>query len=387
MKYVFRKKRYILLASLLDGVGYFILWLLRPRKPHLNQNFKNILIVRMDHLGDVLLATGVPKLIKENFPGVRVNFLTSSWAAPLLEGNPFVDEVIVFDAPWFRRKNAPKGAHGLGFFGLIRHLKEKCFDLGIALRGDLRENLILRLAGVRERIGYGITGGGFFLTKEGHYRERIHERDRAANLLRPLGVRTESLKPRIYFTADEESCAEKILAASGLGGFKKLIGFQWGAGTVSKDWPVELAIDFLRRFGSKFPDFKIVLVGNLSGKKDLEEICRRFPYCVNLVGKTSLRELCALIKKFIFFIGADSGPTHIASVLSVPSIFLFSGTNRFEEWRPLAEGASVLRHPVDCSPCGLKVCVVPGHPCMSGIRPEEVLNLLEERLKAGAGIS
>ncbi len=341
----------------------------------------------MDHLGDVLLATGVPKLLKENFPGVRVSFLTSSWAAPLLSGNPFLDEVILFDAPWFRRKDAPKDPNSPGFFGLIRLLKKKRFDLGIALRGDLRENFTLRLSGVRESIGYGITGGGFFLTKEVHYRERIHERDRAANLLRPLGVRTESLKPRLYFTEDEELRAEKILASVGLGGKQKWVGFQWGAGTVSKDWPAELAIDFLERFGSKFPDFKVVLVGNSSGKKDLEEVCRRLPHCVNLVGKTSLRELCATIKKFHFFIGPDSGPTHIAAVLGVPSIFLFSGTNRFEEWRPLSERASVFRHPVDCSPCGLKTCVVPGHPCMSGIRPENVLSLLEERLKAEESVS
>ena len=380
MKYVFRKKRYVLLVGLLDAMGYVLVRVFRRRKPLLDRNFKNILIVRMDHLGDVLLATGVPKLLKENFPGACVTFLTSSWAAPLLEGNPFIDEVLIFDAPWFRRKGAAKRTSALRLPALIRTVRGKRFDLGLGLRGDLRENFILWLSGIRERIGYGITGGGFFMTKEVPYRARMHERDRAANLLRPLGVRADSLKSGLYPSAEEITNARHILDAVGLETGMKLVGFQWGAGTVSKDWPAGRVHDFLERFGKKFPDFKIVLVGGALTEDG--RAVSSLPNCVNLLGKTTLRELCALMSHFLFFIGPDSGPTHIASALGVPTLFLFSGTNRFEEWRPLAENASVIRHQVQCSPCGLKVCNVPGHPCMAGILPEEVIQLLEERLES-----
>ena len=385
MKYVFRKKRYVILAGLLDAMGYVIVRIVRRRKPLLDRNFKNILIVRMDHLGDVLLATGVPKLLKENFPGVRVTFLTSSWAAPLLEGNPFIDEVLIFDAPWFRRKDAVKGALALSLPALIGTLKDKRFDLGLGLRGDLRENFILWLSGIRERIGYGITGGGFFMTKEVPYRERIHERDRAANLLRPLGVKADTLKSGLYLSAAETVAAGRVLEVAGLGKDSKLVGFQWGAGTISKDWPAERVRVFLERFGKKFPDLKVVLVGGTLAEH--AGATSSLPNCVNLLGKTTLRELCALMSHFLFFIGPDSGPTHIASALGVPTLFLFSGTNRFEEWRPLAENASVIRHQVPCSPCGLKICNVPGHPCMAEILPEEVLRILEERFESSGRVS
>ncbi len=368
------------MATLLDSVGYFLFWFFRRQRIFLNHSFKNILIVRMDHLGDVLLSTGVPKTLKENYPQSRLTFLTSSWAAPLLEHNPFIDEVIVFDAPWFLKKRYPGKQGGYGFFRLVRLIKKKKFDLGLSLRGDLRENLLLCLAGVRDRIGYGITGGGFLLTKEVHYRERIHERDRVINLLRPLGLKTDVLKNRIYFSEDEMKSLENWMARWNLAGEKKLIGVQVGAGTISKDWPSESYARFLQSAGERMGGkFKIVLVGTRCDEGLLA--ARQLPTCVDLIGKTSLRQLCALMTKFSFFVGPDSGPTHIASTLGVPTLFLFSGTNRFEEWRPLAETASVLRQPVECSPCGLQACDVKGHPCMTGIDPKEVLKILEERLK------
>ena len=102
---------------------------------------------------------------------------------------------------------------------------------------------------------------------------------------------------------------------------------------------------------------------------------------INLTGKTSLRELLLLCGRFKFFIGPDSGPSHIASSLGIPTVFLYSGSNDFNVWRPLAENATVLRNPVPCAPCGLEVCNVQGHPCMSGITPQSVLDILEKQVQ------
>ena len=100
LKYVYKKKRYQLLAGLADALGYplFSLW---PRKAPPAPDRRTILLIRLDHLGDTLYSTAAPKLLKERFPQARVLCLVSSYAAPLFEKNPFVDETWIYDASWF----------------------------------------------------------------------------------------------------------------------------------------------------------------------------------------------------------------------------------------------------------------------------------------------
>ncbi len=380
MKYVFRKKRNIILVGLLDAAGYLVSRFLKRKSGRMPADLKSILIIRIDHLGDVLSSTVIPKVIKENFSGCRVTFLTSSWAAPLLENNPFVDEVLVFDAPWFYKKRYRKSPQSLSFWKLIRAIRSRKIEMGLGLRGDLRENLIMALGGLRERVGFGEAGGGFLLTREVPYRMLSHESEHRVDLLKTLGIRKVSMEPQLHFSVEEEALMESRLPLLGLAGGGKYVGVQLDAGTEAKEWPIEHMRLFLGQFKARFPDHEIVLIG--SNKKRLKELTDSGKLkFIDLVGRTSLRDLCLLMKKFRIFIGPDSGPAHIAAALGVPCVFLYSGTNVFDQWKPLSEAAVILRHPVPCSPCHLDVCNVPGHPCMSEIKPETVIKILEEKLR------
>ena len=360
MKYVFRKRRYAVLAGAADRLGP--LFIRRQGPVPTPPSPKNILIVRLDHLGDVLPATGIPKALKESFPAARVTFLTSSWAAPLLADNPFVDELLLWDAPWFARGLREDRR---GVVSLTRQLKQKRFDLGLSLRGDARENALLWAAGVKERVGFGITGGGFFLTKELTYRRGIHETAHTADLLGSIGVRSHHLEPELYFTESEDRRLDEDLAGMG---FRpgRWMTFQVSAGTPSKNWPVHQVSAFLRLFQEEFPAIGVCLIGAPSE-----------PYGVagalDLRGKTSLRQLLRIIRQSEIFVGPDSGPTHLAAALGLRTLFLFSGTNEWARWRPLSERAAALRHAVGCSPCLLERCNVDGHPCVSEITPTQVL--------------
>ncbi|MBI2095698.1 MAG: glycosyltransferase family 9 protein [Candidatus Omnitrophica bacterium] len=380
-RYIFRKKSWGFLAAFLDALGYRAAASLRFRRKTPGPfNPRRALVIRMDHLGDVLLATAVPGILKENLPECRVCFLTSGWSAPLLRHNPFIDEVILYDAPWFSRGRYRRSAESLGFWRLVRRLRAGRIDLGIGFRGDARENILLALAGVKERAGYGITGGGFLLTREIRYRENAHESEHVLDLVRALGLRAEALRPRLYFSEEERESLGKQLEVWGILPEKKYVGFQVGAGTDSKKWPARNTRSFLRLFKERFEGYNLVLIG--SSRTESEKITdfagERF---LNLVGKTTLRETCLLAERFSAFVGPDSGPTHIASAMGTPTVFLYSGTNRFEQWRPLSERAVAVRHEVPCSPCGLEVCNVPGHPCMSRIAPEEIIEALGRCLK------
>ncbi len=382
MKYIFRKKINGVAAACLDALGYPAAGLFR--KGGTTQAIRpsqHILVIRLDHLGDILPATAIPKVMKENFPARRVTFLTTAAGASLLENNPFVDEVITYEAPWFAKQARLARRGKLKFFELARVLKEKKIDLGLGLRGDLRENILMAVAGIRNRVGYGITGGGFFLTKELAYRRAVHENEHTMDLLRALGVQIHSLKPQIYFSETEKTLLENRLSSWGFREGEKVVGFQVSAGTPAKDWEIKNIRQFLFDFKNQFPEHRLAFVG--SNAERMRQISEGGAAAgLDLVGKTTLRELCFLMKKIQFFIGPDSGPAHIASAMGVPTLFLYSGTNVFEEWRPLGEHAQMLRHSVPCSPCGLRLCPVKGHPCMSLISHREVMDVLENSLRS-----
>lgn len=375
MKYIFKKKRNILLVGFLDAIGYFLSWIFRPKKRRkkTNPDWNSVLIVRIDHLGDVLSSTAIPKIIKENFSGAKVYFLTSSWAAPLLKHNPFVDEVLIFDAPWFSRRRYRKSGDSRSFWSLARFLRKARIEAGVSFRGDFRESALMWLGAVRERVGFGVAGGGFFLTREIIYRKLGHESEHVLDVLRGIGIKNAKLNPQIYFSEEEESRFASKLAEWGIVSGQRYVGFQAEAGTRAKEWPAERTHEFLKRFQENFPDCRLVRVG-----AQPDDVSFAF---IDLTGKTSLRDLCLLMRKLDAFVGFDSGATHLAAAMGVPTVFLYSGTNRFEQWRPLSPEAVVIRHPVPCSPCHLEVCNVPGHPCMSQIAPDEVIKALEGVLK------
>ncbi len=379
-RYVFRKKIYFVLALLLDLAGY-ALAALRPKKDG-PIDPRRILVVRLDHLGDALLASAAPKRLKEKFPAAKITFLTSSLGAAVLQSNPFVDEIIVYDAPWFSRNKESGQEPAESLSNLAGRLKRAGFDLALALRGDLRENLLVWMAGIPHRAGYGITGGGFFLNHEVPYRFGAHESEHTADVLRYFGADTRALMPQIYFSAQEEIALTARLGGWGLEPATEYVGLQLDAGSSAKSWSEEHARDFCGRFASDFPSKKIVFVGSdRAGSSRLMEAMRRENKggsFLDMAGKTSLRELFFLLKKLRTFIGPDSGPTHAAAAMGLPTLFLYSGTNLFNQWKSLAPNAFFLRHEVPCSPCYLTECPVPGHPCMGLIRPESVMEWLKK---------
>lgn len=365
--YAFRNRWKALAVATLDRVGEMLVRPFSGNQPRPIEKAATFLIVRLDHLGDVLQATSLPKLLKENFHLAKVLVVVSSQAAPLFDHNPFVDEVIMYDAPWFAlgRFKPKSGAHTFG--SLIAALKARKIDVGFSLRGDLRENYLLWRAGIKTRIGYGITGGGFFLTREPHYRLDAHETERSLDLIRALGVSAQAAFPKIYFSEVEEHAFSAKLAEWGIDG-KPMALFQVAAGASSKNWPIDSVNLFMIAFSARFPSVNLVIVGND------RTVLHPLLGVIDLRGRTSVRELALLSKHAVLFVGPDSGPTHLASAVGTPSIFLYSGTNEFARWKPLSENAVALKNDVSCAPCALNDCVVEGHPCMSGIPVQAALD-------------
>jgi ADP-heptose:LPS heptosyltransferase len=120
---------------------------------------------------------------------------------------------------------------------------------------------------------------------------------------------------------------------------------------------------------------RTVLVGGTEDQLIAQQITGTLPWpdVEDWTGMLKTSELAALLERADAFVGADSGPAHLAAAVGAPTVVLFSGTNNAEQWRPWGPNVAVVRHEVPCSPCHRQECPLAGHPCMAGVRPEQVM--------------
>jgi ADP-heptose:LPS heptosyltransferase len=119
----------------------------------------NILLVRLRLIGDVVFTTPIPRALKQAFPGARVAYVVEPAAAPILAGNPHVDELIVATPPVGGVKRM------VADLALARRLRRARYDVAIDLHGGPRSSWLTWASGAPQRIGYEIPGRSWMYTK------------------------------------------------------------------------------------------------------------------------------------------------------------------------------------------------------------------------------
>jgi ADP-heptose:LPS heptosyltransferase len=387
MSYAFKKPIYKILIPIFDTLGsiFFFPMRLFSKSP---SNPKNILIVRLDHIGDFVCTTPLLKNLKNRFPGSKITALVNSASKDLARRDPNIDKVITFSPSYLARNESSFQIDG--FKRVIKDVKALGFDLGIDPRGDLISILLMWLGGVRYRIGYGITGGGFLLDKVCKYDESKHVIDRNLALLKALDIPISDRLPEVYFSEKDREEVERLLRpvpeersdewyrarndeeGTGLAMTKKAVVLHPFAGAKAKEWLKDNFQKLINRL--KESGYEILLVGSKDDRGAFEDV-------IDLRGKLSLPQLACLIKKIGLFIGLDSGPANIAAALNVPSVIICSGTNVPQLWIPNNSNVRFVYKDTDCKPCENKICPKPNHECMDGITVKEVFEKFKEMTK------
>ncbi len=367
MKYVYKKRSLVLFAAALDALGGIVAWALKifspPKAP---ESVSRILLIRVDHIGDIIMSTAVISPLRKAFPGAKIDFVVAPGGAELIKNDPDIDRVITFDPSWFNRKrpaNLPDQIRDV--FSLAGIAKEGKYDVAIDLRGDIRHIFSLFLAGVKCRIGYGITGGGFLLTHRLPYGAVMHETDRNMALLRPLGIECAAPEIRLSFPGEDARKADLLLQRSGIEGRYAVL--HPVPGHFTKEWDME---KFMRvaRYVSEEKGLIPVVVGSEADsglmRKALDQADTKL---LDLSGRTTLPVLAGVLSGASLFIGVDSAPAHIAAAEGIPAVVLFSGVNDPDQWAPRGRNVRV---------------VYPGKgKYLTGIEPGEVCKVIDEVLK------
>ncbi len=370
-RYVFRHKAKRLLAALFDAAGACLFFIPNHfRKPIDTEKIKKILVIRLDHLGDLAMTRPAIALLKKKFPQAQIDLLVSCGAASLFEDGGEIHERIIMNPSWFS-PNAGFGNPWREALRILRVLKSNAYDLAIDFRGDLRIILLMAWAGIPQRFAYGITGGGFLLTHCGPYSPSLHQVLLNIKLLEPLGIRGEAEnKPFSYPDARQLQVLNSLKSFLPENSVRRIV-IHPGAGYASKRWP---AIKFKVLIGKILEENlgNVLLIGTEAEKKLLSfEISDS--KLIDLRGKTKLEDLPVLLDMCQLFIGNDSGPSHLAAAQGIPMIVLFSGTNEAAVWHPWSKFLQLMHHEVPCSPCEARECPLKHHDCMEKISVEEVL--------------
>jgi heptosyltransferase-2/heptosyltransferase-3 len=353
---------------------------------------QRILLIRPDHLGDILLASPAETALRQALPDAEIDWLVGPWSAEVARRAGASGAVMTLDFPGFTRqpKRTPLEPYAL-LAREAKALRRRGYVAALILRPDHWWGAMLAaLAGIPRRFGYSVAECTPFLTDTlppptGHAA--------AANLAlaRLAAVRlggapvpgSQIILPRFIITDDERDWASQRIAAlrRSIGGNGPAIVVHPGAGAPLKSWPIERWSGVVRELRDR-AGAAIVLTGGPGERGLAEQIAARLdPSPLNLAGSTMLGQLAALFARADLAIGGDSGPLHLAAALGAPTLRLYGPTDvrEFGPWPP-GDQHIALAAGLPCQPC--RALVDP--PCGATTLPACLLALDVERVVESA---
>lgn len=346
------------------------------RRLHGRPASHDILLIRPDHLGDMLFLTPALRALRQALPEARLVLLAGPWSAGVVAGNGDLDEVMLCSFPGFER-NGKRSA--LAPYRLLLKTAGELrgrFDIAVVLRFDHWWGAWLAAAaGIPRRIGYAWPETCPFLTEALPYRPGRHEVQQNAALLEALAPGVEAGLGSTQYAVRPE---DRAWAAERLGQLgRPRVAIHPGAGAAVKQWPV----DCWAAVGRGLVEAKqasIVLTGGPAERGLAAGVAAQMQAPAHdLAGQTTLGQLAAIYQQCDLVLGSDSGPLHLAVAVDAPTVHLYGPVPvaKFGPWGP-AERHLVLRSPFTCAPCDRldwPVEALPLHGCMAAIPPEHVL--------------
>ena len=336
------------------------------------RSFKNILVVRTDRMGDVVLTIPSVRAIKHLFPDARVSVWLDASTKPLMAGLGFVDELIVED----------KSRGWKGFLPLIALLRRKRFDLAVIYHTKRHTNAACTLAGIPVRLGYKNDKNGWMLTHPIEDRRHLGEKHEVLyclDLLKSLGVGSVDTSLELPRDDKADFWVDDFIRLRL--GREPFLVIHPDASCATRCWPAQSYVKLIALLADS--RLKIVMVGGKGASLCASEIMAysKSPI-IDLTGKTTLAQMIALFRRARAVVSNDSGPVHVAAAVGAPIVSIFlrrqPGINH-ERWCPLGNKSRVVLPPPG------KEIVVDANSrvirgCFDAITPEQVFAALQEIL-------
>lgn len=340
---------------------------------------KKILLTRSDRIGDLVLTTPVFKAVREKFPKAWLSCLTLVENREIVEGNPYLDEVILYN-----KKGSEKS--WLGNLLFARMLSKKKFDVAIHFHATNRMHGLTWLAGIPHRIGWDrkLSWALTYPVPETKKEGIKHEAHYNFDLLKFWDIPCpEVLEAYFPLNLAKKLSLEKLLEHHQVPEDKTWIVIHPSASCPSKRWP-GFYFSKLMNLISEKKDAVFLLIGTREDRNLIQEIrnnSKALSY--DLSGRLNLGMLAQLFKKSELLISNDSGPVHIAATIGTPVIAIFGRKQPGlspTRWRPVGEDSAIAWKDVGCETCLAHLCKM-NFLCLEAVLPEDVLIQAETLLR------
>ncbi|MDQ6694384.1 MAG: glycosyltransferase family 9 protein [Chloroflexota bacterium] len=316
---------------------------IRNARPRGKAPVGRVLVIRPDHLGDLLFATPALGVIRKALPEAHITGAVGPWGKAMWSGNPDLDALVDIRFPGIIERS-----NGLGAYRLLGaeadKLYDKSYDLGIVLRFDYWWGAaLLWAAGVPNRWGYRTGEMAAWLTLGIPYKAGRHEVEQdlylaysaASMYSNPVGKaagmdRTHGEPP---LTPPEPLKPETLP-----GGWEMWLAaprraiIHPGTAAANKLWTVSGWAEVARTLVER--GYAVAFTGSPAERPLAGAIAARVPDASNFAGETAgIEQLAWLFTQAGMVLGVDSGPLHLADALGKPSLHLYGPSDEVA-WGP-----------------------------------------------------
>jgi lipopolysaccharide heptosyltransferase II len=358
------------------------------------REIRRILLIRPDHLGDVLLTTPALAEVRRTFPEAHITYLVGPWSREVVARNPNIDEVQTCAFPGLRREAQGALEPYRLLWRMAGRLHRQQYDLAIVMRPESWWSVwLVYLAGVPLRLGHAHALQTRFLTLALPVQPYEHATSQNLRLARtaaflwtgtaPTKEAAPGEPPLEFVPTDEEwAWVRGRLAEAGITEKDTVLVIHPGTGASVKLWGAgfwaQVADTITQTYGAR-----IVLTGAEGERTLVEEVASQMRAPVlALIGETDVGKLAALLGRAALVLGVDNGPLHLATAQGTPTVRIYGPTDPriFGPWGPPAT-QKVVQAKRPCPGCAVIPCgrldwlpeELPAHPCVRSVSVEEVL--------------
>ncbi|MBI4532611.1 MAG: glycosyltransferase family 9 protein [Candidatus Melainabacteria bacterium] len=341
---------------------------------------RRILVMRYRFIGDTILTVPFLRNLRRAYPQAQIDVLVGPQSGSVLQGCPYIDELIVFDTTRFHKYDCSAG-QARSFLSYAFELRSRHYDLVFVLKRSWSSGLLAWLTGAPLRVGYNTQGRAIFLTHPVVWSPHTHEVVSMLDVLRQVNIAVNDDYLECWVTRQEEEEIRCLVPQLTLPGPHILL--HAAAAHPAKMYPLE---HWARIANQLRCDFNAILY--FTGASQDSPLYDRLIQLsggagINLAGKLSIRQSLALYKRLHLAVCVDSGPVHMACSVGTPTLALF-GPSDPSRWRPWGiEHQAIFDPTLRSCPCQINhTCT--NRPCLTKLSAELVYEACCAKLNSRA---